>query len=242
MLYSSINNEKIKNLKKLNNKKYRDLFNLFLVDGEHLVKEAYKSNVLEELILLDGINVEMDIKTSYVTNEVMKHISYLENPSGIMGVCKKMNNDFKGDKIVILEDIQDPGNLGTIIRSCVAFNIDTLILSKATVDLYNSKVIRATQGMLFNLNIIIIEDLYDFIKKLKKENYKIYSTNVKNGNSLKSIEKSRRFAIIMGNEGNGVSKRISSISDESIYIDMNKKCESLNVGVATSIILYELDK
>lgn len=242
MIYSSINNDKIKNIKKLNSKKYRENFGLFLVDGEHLVREAYNSGVLEELIVLEGVQFNLDVKTSYVTLNVLKYISDLDNPNGIMGICRKKESSFSGDRIVILDDIQDPGNLGTIIRSCVAFNIDTLVLSKNTVDLYNSKVIRATQGMLFNLNIIIVDDLCDFITNLKSENYKIYSTNVKNGKSLKSIEKCNRFVIIMGNEGNGVSGNVDKLADSYIYIDMNSSCESLNVGVATSIILYEFDR
>lgn len=242
MLYTSVNNEKIKNLKKLNNKKYRDLYDLFLVEGEHLVNEAYCSGVLEEVFILEGNDYSIDIKKSYASRDVLRYVSCLDNPSNIIGICRKRKSELSGDKIVVLEDIQDPGNLGTIIRSCVAFNVDTLILSKNTVDLYNSKVIRATQGMIFKLNIIIVEDLVEIIKNLKLENYKIYSTNVNGGNSLKSIEKSDKFVIIMGNEGKGVSAALDSLCDSFIYIDMNKLCESLNVGVATSIILYEFGR
>ena len=242
MLYSSVNNEKIKNIKKLNTKKYRDETNLYLIEGEHLVKEAYENNVLEELILLENTNLNINVKTSYVTKNVLNFISNLDTPNGIIGICKKKENKLQGNKIVILEDIQDPGNLGTIIRSSVAFNIDTLVLSSNTVDLYNPKVIRATQGMLFKLNIIIENDLENQIKNLKQNNYTIYTTNVKNGNSLKTIEKKDKVAIIMGNEGSGVSDKLNSLADKYLYIDMNKNCESLNVAVATSIILYELDK
>ena len=158
-----------------------------------------------------------------------------------MGICEKIEEKEMGNKIVILDGVQDPGNLGTIIRSSVAFNIDTMVLSKDTVDLYNSKVIRATQGMIFNINIIE-RDLNSFISTLKEKNYKIYGTKVNGGKSLKSVEKSDKFAIIMGNEGNGVKADILDMCSDYIYIDMNSSCESLNVGVATSIILYELDR
>jgi len=242
VLYSSISNNKIKDLKKLNSKKYRDLNDLFLVDGEHLVLEAFNSGYLDELILLEGTNFSLDIKTSYVTTDVMKYISCLDNPNGIMGVCRKKKSVLSGDKVVILDDIQDPGNLGTIIRSCVAFNVDTLVLTNGCVDLYNPKVIRSTQGMLFKLNIIIVDDICEFVSDLKCKKYKIYSTRVNGGNSLKTIEKSSRFAIIMGNEGNGVRDSLMDLADSYLYIDMNPSCESLNVGCATSIILYELDK
>ena len=241
MIYSSIDNKKIKYIKKLYNKKYRDEFNEFIIEGEHLIKEAYERGILKELILEEGIDFSLDIETSYVTSNVLKYISELSNPSKILGICNKLKEKGIGNKIVILDGIQDPGNLGTIIRSCVAFNIDTIILGKDCVDVYNSKVLRATQGMLFNVNIIE-RNLIDFIPKLKEKQYKIFGTKVNGGKSLKSIEKNDRFAIIMGNEGNGVKPEILDMCSDYIYIDMNNKCESLNVGVATSIILYELDK
>lgn len=241
MLYSSINNEKIKNLKKLNNKKYRDLSGLFLIEGEHLIKEALDCDVLEEVFILDGVSNPFSISVNYVTMEVMKYISSLDNPSSMIGVCRKIDSSLKGSRVVALDGVQDPGNLGTIIRSCVAFGVDTLVLSSDTVDLYNPKVIRATQGMIFKLNIVV-SDLVSFVSDMKSKGFKIYSTKVNGGNSLKVIEKSDRFVIIMGNEGNGVSKEVSALCDSFIYIDMSPLCESLNVGVATSIILYEFGR
>lgn len=242
MVYSSIDNKKIKEIKKLNIKKYRDKANLFLVEGEHLVMEAYKTGYLKELILEQKTVFPLDVETNYVTNNVLKYITNLDTPQSILGICTKpQNKTIKGNHLLILDDIQDPGNLGTIIRSAVAFNVDTIILSSNTVDLYNSKVIRASQGLIFHINIVV-ENLVNVIPKLKNEGYQIIGTKVTNGKSLKSIEKKKKFAIIMGNEGNGVREDILSLCDEYLYIDMNKNCESLNVGVATSIILYELDK
>lgn len=239
MLYSSIDNKKIKELKKLKDKKYRDLTNTFIVEGEHLVKEAYNKGYLIELLKEEDNNFKLDVETNYVTREVLKYITNLENPN-LIGICKKIEERPIGNKLVVLDNIQDPGNLGTIIRSAVAFNIDTIVLSKDTVDLYNDKVVRATQGLMFKINIVV-KDLVPFIKSIKN-NYTIYGTKVNGGKSLKTIEKSDRFAIIMGNEGAGMSSSLDSLCDKYIYIDMNKECESLNVGVATSIILYELDK
>ena len=241
MLYSSCDNKKIKDIKKLNIKKYRDLEQKYLVEGEHLVREAYKKGVLETLIIEDGCDFKLNIDTISVSYDVLKYISELETPQKMMGICKKIESNDIGNKVLILDQIQDPGNLGTIIRSAVAFSFDTIILSNDSVDLYNSKVIRASQGMIFNLNIKRC-NLTDIIPKLKKENYKIFGTRVTGGNYIKSIEKNNKFAIIMGNEGNGLSLDIQKLCDEFIYIKMNEKCESLNVGVATSIILYELSK
>lgn len=242
MLYSSIDNKKIKDIKKLNIKKYRDKTNLFLVEGEHLVMEAYKTGHLKELLLDQDKTFKLDVETNYVTTNVLKYITNLDTPQSVLGICTKENTTtIKGNRLLILDDIQDPGNLGTIIRSAVAFNIDTIILSERTVDLYNSKVIRASQGLIFHMNIVVT-NIEEIIPELKKDGYEILGTKVTDGKSLKSIEKKKKFAIIMGNEGSGVSSHILSLCDEYLYIDMNKNCESLNVGVATSIILYELDK
>lgn len=241
MIYTSIENEHIKEIKKLNNKKYRDLNGKFIIEGKHLVEEAIKNNLVEEILLLEGNNEKYDVKTNYVNGKVMKYITELDNPSKIISICHKKNDKIQGNHILILDDIQDPGNLGTIIRSAVAFNIDTIILSKTGVDLYNSKVLRSTQGMIFNINIVV-SDIKEEILKLKNDNYKILTTNVEGGKLVKSIEKNQKFAIIIGNEGKGVSKEIKELSDEYIYIEMNKKCESLNAAVATSIILYELSR
>ena len=235
-MYTSTNNDFIKRIKKLNEKKYRDIYNEFLVEGEHLVLEALKNNIIKHIIVQDDYNFDYDDKI-IVNNKVMKYISNLDNPSGIIGVCEKNNNKQIGNKLLILDNIQDPGNLGTIIRSAVAFNFDTIILSKDTVDLYNSKVIRATQGMLFKINIIITE-IDEFINNL--DGYSIIGTDVVNGKNIKDFKNLEKFAIIMGNEGKGVSEKIKKLCSDNIYIPISSTCESLNVGVAASIIMYEL--
>ena len=233
-MITSVDNKKIIEVSKLNNKKYRTDY--FLVEGEHLVEEAYKKGILKEVYSLN----EVDYPNTFIVNEkVMRKISNLDTIPNIVGVCKKIEEKELGNKLLILDNIQNPGNLGTIIRSAVAFNIDTIILSNDTVDLYNPKVIRATEGMIFNINIIS-RDLYSFINSIKSE-YKIYGTNVKDGINVKNVAKSEKYAIIMGNEGKGVKKELQELCDENIYIDMNPLCESLNVGGATSIILYELN-
>ncbi len=240
MVYTSIENDKIREIAKLKDKKYRKDTGFFLIEGEHLIKEAFNAGYLEKIIKLEGSNIDINVETIEVSMKVLKFISNLETPT-VIGICRQKNDEIKGDHILILDNIQDPGNLGTIIRSAVAFNIDTIILSNDSVDLYNEKVIRATQGLIFNVNILRT-DLVKIIEELKEKKYKIYATKVNEGKNIKNIEKSQKFAIIMGNEGNGVSKSLLDISDEYLHITMNDKCESLNVGVATSIILYELDK
>lgn len=236
MVYTSINNDKIKNIKKLHNKKYRDQLGLFLIEGEHLLKEA---TTLEYIIVLEGHDIDTLVDKIIVSKSVMKYLSNLDCPPKVMGVCRKLSNKMMGNKILVLDNIQDPGNLGTIIRSAVAFNFDTLIIGNNGVDLYNSKVVRASQGMLFHLNIIIC-DLEDKLNELKTNNYHIVGTDVVKGKRIKEVAKFEKICIIMGNEGQGVSSNIKNMCDDFIYIDMNNLCESLNVGVAASIIMYEM--
>lgn len=239
MIITSLENKEIKRITKLKSKKYRDELQEFIVEGEHLVEESYKNKVLKKIILLENTDIDIDVEKIYVNHDVMKKISNLDSPPKVIGICKLLEEKEIGDRVLILDGIQDPGNLGTIIRSAVAFNIDTIILSNDTVDMYNSKVIRSTQGMLFYINIIRT-DLMEVLPELKKNNYTLYTTNVTNGTDIKKCEKHNKFALIVGNEGNGVSKKVSDYADYTIYIKTNNNVESLNVAVATSILLYEL--
>ena len=243
MIISSVDNQKIKDLKKLSERKYRDKENLFLVEGEHLVLEAFKSGSLRELILEEHERFSLDmVDTTYVTNKVMNELSSLTTPSTVIGLCNKLdNNEELGNHILLLDRIQDPGNLGAIIRSSVAFNIDTIVLGEGCVDLYNPKVLRATQGLIFHINIIN-ENLSTFIPNLRNEGYKILGTKVTNGTSLKGFNSPLKFALVMGNEGAGMDLSTQELCDDFLYIDMNSDCESLNVSIACSIILYQLDK
>ena len=244
MIITSLDNNRIKELIKLNMKKYRDLTSSFLVEGEHLVQEAYKSGCLEEIIIEDGHNIDIDCKKIVVTHEILSKISNLDNAPYVIGLCKKKIDNYNlGKKILLLDEIQDPGNLGTIVRSAVAFNIDTIILSENSVDLYNPKVIRATQGMIFHINIFTMNGM-DAIKLIKDNNISIYGTDVNNGVDVRSLsdEDKQSFALVMGNEGNGVRDSIKSLCDKNLYINMNNNVESLNVAIATSILLYELGR
>ena len=243
MIITSLDNDNVKKWKKLCKKKYRDEFGIYLVEGEHLVEEAYKSGVLDKVIVLDGESYSYD-NIIYVSYEVMKAISSLDTPNRIMGVCKKKeSSELVGKKYLLLDGVQDPGNLGTIVRSAVAFNIDTIVLSDDTVDLFNPKVLRSTQGMIFHTNIIEC-DLVEVINELHSNDITVYGTDVNNGidaRELSDLDKTS-FALVMGNEGNGVRKEIKELCDKNLYINMNENVESLNVGVATSILLYELGR
>ena len=241
MIITSFDNDKVKYLKKLSKKKYRDLYNEFLVEGRHLVIEAYKHNMLKEIILCDGEVTPFDVPYTVVSYEVMKKISEVETPQKIMGLCKKIDDTTIGSRILLLDEIQDPGNMGTIIRSAVAFDIDTIILSKNCVDLYNPKVVRSTQGMLFHIPILIY-DFDELLPMLKELKIPIYATRVEYGTDVSTLkeDEKKRCALLMGNEGNGVHPEYLELSDKNLYIPMSNEVESLNVAIATSILLYEL--
>ena len=155
-----------------------------------------------------------------------------------MAVCNFiLPDDIKGN-VLLLDHIQDPGNLGTIIRSSVAFNFPTIVCSEDTVDAYNDKVIRSSEGMIFNTNIIK-DNLISFIPYLKTLGYKIYGTDVINGKNIKTVNE-KKVAFVIGSEGKGVSIEVKELCDDFIYINMNEKCESLNAAVASSIIMYDI--
>lgn len=241
MLITSVHNEHIKELVKLKERKYRDQTSLFLVETKHLVLEAYKAGLIKELILEQNEIFPLDVPITYVSKEVLKKLSSVESPSNVMAVVEKRKVEEKyGEKVLILDRIQDPGNLGTIIRSAVAFNIDTIICSPDTVDFYNPKVVRASQGMMFHIPIMI-KNTTKTIQELKNNDYKIVGTKVTNGKDVRTASIYSHFALIIGNEGQGISKDIENLCDEYLYIKMNENCESLNASVAASILLYEIN-
>lgn len=241
MLITSTDNKKIKELVKLKQKKYRDSENKFIIETENLIKEAYIEGRLEEVYILENeeLSFDIDCPVYYVTEKVMDRIKSI-NTSKYIGICsKKDSNEYIGKRFLMLDKVSDPGNLGTIIRSAVAFNIDTLILSDDSCDVYNDKTIRATEGALFRLNIIR-EPLIEALNNLEKLNINIYGTDVIKGENINTVDKNN-FCVIMGNEGSGISDKVKNKIDKYIHLRTNN-VESLNVAVATSIILYELNK
>lgn len=245
MVVTSLDNDKVKKFKKLQQKKYRDEYKQYIVEGEHLVIEAYKSGAIQEILVVENSETPVfQVPCTYYSKEVMKKISSMDTASSVMALCNKRENmGIRGNRILILDGIQDPGNLGTIIRSAVAFNIDTIILTENTVDLYNPKVLRATQGMFFHINVVCMKGL-EAIELLRKNGIPIYGTSVVDGYDVRKLEVSekKKFALVMGNEGNGVREEISKLCTKNLYINMNDKVESLNVAIATSILLYELGR
>lgn len=244
MIITSLDNEKVKKYRKLQKKKYREEYGEFIVEGMHLVLEAFKTGLIIELILEEDEALPLDCPYVYVTKEIMEKISTMITAPTVMALCKRRESyDITGDKILLLDELQDPGNLGTIIRSAKAFGVDTIILSENSVELYNPKVLRATQGMIFHINIINT-DIKTAIKIIKNMEIPVYGTSVDYGSDVRELKQKdkKRYALVMGNEGNGVRMEVSNLCDKNLYIKMKEEVESLNVAVATSILLYELNR
>ena len=236
MKISSVNNEKVIYWAKLRMKKYRDIEHLFIVESKHLVDEAVKKEIVKEIITTGGYL--SSLPTYEVTEEVMKRISSLVSPPSVMAVCEQLKPDDINGNVLLLDRLQDPGNLGTIIRSAVAFGFKTIIASNDTVDFYNDKTIRSSEGMLFNINLIR-GNLLDMIELLKEKGYHVIGTDVKDGYDIRKIKK-ESIALVIGNEGSGMSNETRRHCDGFVKIPMKSNCESLNAAVASSILMYEV--
>ncbi len=233
-MITSLTNSKVKVWAKLKDKKYRDETNMFLVESEHLVDEALKKNVVVDLISLDNTLYSDAV---IVSEAVMKKITNQVTPPRVCAVCRKLSETLVDDNTLLLDDISDPGNLGTIIRSAVAFGFKNIVLSKTSVDVYNPKVIRSSEGMIFHVNIVY-DDLISFIES--HSFLKIYGTSVVGGKKIKDANLGGKIGIIIGNEGRGMSESLKKYCQDLLYIPMNDTCESLNAGVSASIIMYEV--
>ncbi|MCA0986295.1 TrmH family RNA methyltransferase [Guptibacillus algicola] len=246
MLIESVKNQKVKDWKKLQSKKGREKASAFLIEGPHIVEEAAKANALvTEVILSEGSEFEVNLfkdqpKVYTVTEKVMKEITATETPQGIIAVCEMTESviEDKG-KFILLDAIQDPGNLGTIIRTAHSAGYDGVLLGNGTVDLYNSKVLRSTQGSLFHIPIKKV-DLQEAVQDFNNAGLSIYATEVSGGTPYNQLQGPEHFAIIMGNEANGVSKDLQELAHEKVYIPIYGGAESLNVAVAAGILMYGL--
>ncbi|MDE5856004.1 MAG: RNA methyltransferase [Anaeroplasmataceae bacterium] len=228
-MISSVDNSKIKTLLKLKQSKYRKQEQMFIVEGAHLVSEARLASVL-----IEAYSIEEKEGYVQVSETVMKKVCNTDTVVKEIGLCRMLTKTEITDKVLILDGIQDPGNMGSLMRSACAFGFDTIFIGTGSVDIYNDKVIRSSQGAIFKLNFLF-GNVCDFVKNLS---HKVYGTNVESGIPLKKIKKEDKLAIILGNEGNGISKEVNALGLDNIFIPM-RNTESLNVAVAGSIILYE---
>jgi len=236
-IITSLQNNLIKEAVKLKQKKYRNLNSLFLVEGHHLVNEALTAGFLRQIFYLDTLDFPFN-NAFQVSESVMKKLTEVNSPQGIIGVCDKPEKMVLSDKIILLDNVQDPGNIGTLIRSAAAWGFDTIIADNS-VDFYNEKVIRSSQGAIFKVSLIN-QSIVDFI--YNNQDYQLFATDLLSKKELKDLNLDyNKIGIILGNEGTGISKEVLNLVPNKFKIKM-KNMESLNVGVAGSVIMYEIFK
>ena len=236
----SLQNAKVKTWSSLHQKKYRDRLGLFLVEGEHLIGEAMQAGVLEALIFDEPC--AFDCPQMYeVTPQIMNRLSANVSDVHMIGVCRILQNAPQNMKrVVLLDGIQDPGNLGTIVRTARSFSFDAVYCSPQCADLYNEKAVRSTQGALFHIPVIR-GSLSGIIEDLRKDDFRIIATTLEHSQTMSEIENTGKPGFVFGNEGKGVRKEIQLDADERLRIEM-EGFESLNVAVAAGIVMYHYQR
>lgn len=255
-------NEKVKFIKSLNEKKFRQKYNCFYLEGIKVVEEVINSNRAIDILfiaysdeilnlvnggerllkIIQSVESNDDINVLNITKDIFESLTDTVNTQGVLVVLKIKEYDLEEilkheNDIVLLDKLQDAGNLGTIIRTCDAFDIKTVLCTYGTVDVYSQKAIRSTMGSILRQKVIYIKE--EQIETLKKFNFKLIGTSLNTNNNLKSIDLSGKKVFIFGNEANGVSKTVESKCDKLIKINMSDSAESLNVGISVGIVLYE---
>lgn len=255
MTITSKDNETIKHIKKLKEKKYREEYHEYIVEGIKMIEEAINEGAkIKSIIICEDCKTQGAIPNElmyeiaklnciYVAEKIFNTITDVINPQGIMAVIEKPQAkentiDFSANVSLLLDNIQDPGNMGTILRTADSLNMKQIIVSKGSADVYNLKVVRSTMGAIFRVKVIEVENLATVIKEMKKHKIKVYATDLQTDKSIYDVDYSKS-AIVIGNEANGVSSKVLEEASERIKIPMIGKTESLNAAVATSVILYE---
>lgn len=247
----SESNASLKQWKKLHTKKEREKSGTYLIEGPHLIEEAIKSGaklqhvIIEEQFELNEAWLKEKFTLWSVPSKLMKQLSETEKPQGIIAVCEMMDQNEnlikKNGRYLLIDGVQDPGNLGTIIRTADSAGLDGVFLGEGTADLYNGKTVRSTQGSLFHLPIVKA-DLLEIVQQCKEMNITVLSTSLQEAVDMRKAPEVEGFALIVGNEGAGVQEALQQESMMNVKIPIFGSAESLNVSVATGILLYELQR
>ena len=244
----SRDNKQYKFLKKLKDKKYRDQNNVFLAEGEKFLKENihFSKIIINEVkykYFEDKYNISKYDNVLVLSENLFEQLSTQETSQGILLIYSKIAkrlDEIKGD-VIVLDDVQDPGNIGTIIRTMIATNFTNLLLTKSSVDVYSPKVVRATMGGIFKVNVIY-SDRENILKFLKENRYKIIGTVLQEDSIdyREVILNKNNNAYVFGHEGNGISKEILTQLDQKAIIPIYGDIESLNVSIAVAVFLYKM--
>ena len=237
---SSKQNTKIKEIGKLiSDNSYRKERKEFVIEGFHLLEMALEDRLVKAIFSLEPLkNIDEKITNYIVSEDILKKISTQKNPQGVVAICSmRKEKEISHNNVLYLDGVSDPGNLGTLLRTALAFSFKDVILSKGSVSLYNEKTISSSQGAIFRLNIISGDE--QNLINLKEKGYKILATEIKGSVELKNIKKSDKQVLILGNEAHGVNEKILNLADERIRIDINE-IESLNVAICGAIMMHYL--
>ena len=238
---TSLSNQKVKDACKLKTSKGRSESGCFLIEGFHILEMALNKGVVKSIFtnkIIEGIDEKI---TQYLVDDnILNKISYMPSNQGVIAVCKMEFLPIEHSNLVVfLDNISDPGNMGTILRTCLAFGVKNVLISEGSVSIFNDKVLMSAQGAIFNLNIEKVS--YEDVQKLKNE-YEIIATTL-NDKSVDfgelKVEQNKKYIVTFGNESRGISEEVKNMTDIFTKIPMNT-IDSLNVGVAAGIIIYYL--
>ena len=246
IIIESNQNKIIKEVNSLKAKKERDKTGLFILEGKRLVDEIPNSWEIKYLLKAESYSEDINFENVYtVKDSLFEKISETVNPQGILAVCHikefdVTNVDYSNSPFfVVLENVTEPGNMGTLIRTADAAGADGIFLSKGCVDIYNPKVIRATMGSIFHLPIYRNLNLMDLMEDFKNNNVKTLAAHLKGTSTPYKVDMTTACAVIIGNEANGLSDEISEMASDLVKIPMPGKAESMNAGIAGGILIYE---
>lgn len=235
-------NSVVKNAKKLHQKKYRK--SAYLIEGWHLFEEAVQAGVtIEKIFALESYRDQLAAfpQTVWVSEEILLDLADTQTPQGIVAVIQKEEEglpDFRQGKYLFLEDVQDPGNVGTMIRTADAAGFTGVIVSDKSADIYSLKTLRSMQGSHFHLPIYRLP-LATFVEEAKKSNLPILATTLsKESKDYRELSLLKDFVLVMGNEGQGISPVMAESADQLVHIGMKGRAESLNVAVAAGILMF----
>lgn len=257
MEISSKENERVRHIAKLKSKKFRDIHDEYIIEGFKLIKQALETGaeilsvfvtreytISQEKEWTEIMNFNPSVEVFVLSGSLFSGISENISPTGILAVVQKKNNqmnqlDFEtASKVVIMDKVRDPGNMGTLIRTADAAGYDLIICSKECADLYNPKTIRSTVGSIFNIPIITDADLMEILKVLKDNGFAVIGSSLDAKVYYNEITDVQKFALIFGNEGSGISPEVISQATLNVKIPMMGRAESLNVAVAAGILMY----
>lgn len=252
-MITSTSNPQVKKLLQLQKKsKARNEENVFLVEGlrmfaevpEERVEKVYISESLynkkKQELKLERFSVEI------LTDSVFSHVSDTKTPQGILCVVKQKKYDIEeflnleNPHFMVLDNLQDPGNLGTIVRTAEGAGVNAIFLSKESVDIYNPKTIRSTMGSIYRMPVIYVEDLLELLQIFRERGIKSYAAHLDGKNSYDKESYQSGTAILIGNEGNGLREEVASAADVWVQIPMQGQVESLNAAIAASILMFEV--